>query len=80
MPLDYRGAVLMSAGMGLLVLGLQQSSVWGWGIYRTLGCIVARRRSCWLCSCCWELRQRDPLIQLRIFSDRASPSKRRPRS
>ena len=30
-PLDYRGAVLVSGGMGLAVLGLQQSSVWGWG-------------------------------------------------
>ena len=26
--------------MALIVLGLQQSTVWGWGDYRTLGCIV----------------------------------------
>ncbi len=31
-PLDYRGTVLVSGGMGLAVLGLQQSSVWGWAI------------------------------------------------
>src|SRR5262249_40674020 len=40
-PLDYRGAVLISAGMGLAVLGLQQASVWGWGSVATLGSIVA---------------------------------------
>jgi MFS family permease len=30
-PVDYRGTLLVSGGMGLAVLGLQQSSVWGWG-------------------------------------------------
>src|SRR5262245_53094976 len=30
-PLDYRGTLLITGGMGLAVLGLQQSSVWGWG-------------------------------------------------
>ena len=40
-PLDIRGAVLISAGMGLAVLGLQQSSVWGWGGPVTWVCIAA---------------------------------------
>ena len=40
-PLDYRGAVLISAGMGLAVLGLQQSSVWGWGSAATWLCDAA---------------------------------------
>ena len=28
--LDYRGAVLIAAGIALSVLGFQQSQVWGW--------------------------------------------------
>ena len=38
--IDYRGAVLISAAMGLIVLGLQQAAVWGWGDVRTWACIV----------------------------------------
>ena len=29
-PIDWRGTALIAAGMGLSVLGLQQSSEWGW--------------------------------------------------
>ena len=29
--LDYRGTTLITGAMGLLILGLQQSSEWGWG-------------------------------------------------
>ena len=29
-PIDFRGAVLVTAGMGLAILGLQQAAVWGW--------------------------------------------------
>ncbi len=37
---DWRGALLLVAGMGLTVLGLQQSSVWGWGSVATIGSIA----------------------------------------
>ena len=40
-PLDYRGTVLVSGGMGLAVLGLQQSSQWGWDDPATWVCIAA---------------------------------------
>src|SRR5581483_6759217 len=30
-PLDYRGLVLIVAGVGLSVFGFQQSALWGWG-------------------------------------------------
>ena len=39
--IDIRGAVLIVAGMALAVLGIQQSTVWGWGDVRTIGSIVA---------------------------------------
>jgi EmrB/QacA subfamily drug resistance transporter len=40
-PLDVRGAVLIVVGMALTVLGIQQSTEWGWGSPATLGSIVA---------------------------------------
>ena len=33
--LDYRGTVLITGAMGLIVLGLQQSAVWGWSSVAT---------------------------------------------
>src|ERR1700753_1247740 len=38
--LDYRGTLLITGGMALMVLGLQQSSSWGWGSVSTWACIV----------------------------------------
>jgi EmrB/QacA subfamily drug resistance transporter len=40
-PVDYRGAVLLAAGVGLSIFGLQQSALWGWGSAATWLCIVA---------------------------------------
>jgi MFS family permease len=38
--IDWGGAVLLVAGMGLLVLGLQQSDAWGWESVATIASIV----------------------------------------
>ncbi|MGE0066485.1 MAG: MFS transporter [Solirubrobacterales bacterium] len=38
---DVRGAVLIVVGMGLTVLGIQQSTEWGWDSPATIGSIVA---------------------------------------
>jgi EmrB/QacA subfamily drug resistance transporter len=68
-PIDYRGAVLIAAGMGLAVLGLQQSAAWGWSSPATLGSIAAG-----LVLLAWfvvyELRVEHPLIRIRIFESR----------
>jgi EmrB/QacA subfamily drug resistance transporter len=68
-PIDARGAVLISGGMAMLVLGLQQSSAWGWSSFLTwasigvgLAILAAFVR--------FELAVRDPLIELRIFAHR----------
>ena len=57
--------------MGLAVLGLQQSSVWGWGSAATWICIAAglalARRLRPSTSCAIA----NPLMQMRIFADRA---------
>lgn len=69
-PLDYRGAVLISGGMGLAVLGLQQSSVWGWGSAITWICIAAGAALI-AAFVLYELRAANPLMRIRIFKNRA---------
>jgi MFS family permease len=69
-PLDYRGALLISAGMGLAVLGFQQSSVWGWGSPVTWICIAAGIALI-AAFARYELRIETPLMQVRSFANRA---------
>jgi EmrB/QacA subfamily drug resistance transporter len=69
-PLDYRGTLLVSGGMGLAVLGLQQSSVWGWANPITWICIAAGI-AILIAFVLYELRIENPLIQVRIFANRA---------
>jgi EmrB/QacA subfamily drug resistance transporter len=69
-PIDYRGALLVCAGMGLIVLGLQQASVWGWSSLETIGCLLAGLLVL-LGFVRWELSIEKPLLDLRIFGDRA---------
>src|SRR5579859_177511 len=40
-PMDYRGLVLITGGVGLSVFGFQQSSLWGWGNAAIELCIAA---------------------------------------
>jgi EmrB/QacA subfamily drug resistance transporter len=68
-PIDYRAAVLISAGMGFVVLGLQQAGVWGWTDPKTIGSIVVGIVLLVLFVTS-ELRQREPLIRVRLFEDR----------
>jgi hypothetical protein len=67
--IDYRGTVLITGAMGLIVLGLQQSSVWGRGSIATWVCIVAGLVSM-VAFVAWELRCPEPLLRLHIFRDR----------
>ena len=68
-PIDWRGTALIAAGMGLSVLGLQQSSEWGWTSPATIGCIAAGLLLLAL-FVRLELRTRTPLINVNIFRDR----------
>ncbi len=67
--LDLRGAILVSAGMALVVLGLQQASTWGWGDPATLGCIVAGV-ALLIAFVVYEQRIDEPVIRVEIFRDR----------
>jgi EmrB/QacA subfamily drug resistance transporter len=61
---DWRGALLLVAGMGLTVLGIQQSTAWGWGSVGTIGTIVAGV-ALLAAFVAVELRTEQPLIDLR---------------
>jgi MFS family permease len=67
--LDYRGAVLITGGMGLTVLGLQQSSLWGWSSVATWVSIMAGLLLL-AAFIVWELRVSTPLLRLGIFTNR----------
>jgi EmrB/QacA subfamily drug resistance transporter len=68
--LDYRGAVLISGAMGLIVLGLQQSSVWGWGNAATWACVIAGVVLMFVFVSV-QRRTPVPLLRLEIFRNRA---------
>jgi EmrB/QacA subfamily drug resistance transporter len=68
--LDYRGTVLVTGGMGLTVLGLQQSSTWGWSNVATWACIIIGVLLL-VGFVVVELRTAEPLLRLEIFRDRA---------
>jgi EmrB/QacA subfamily drug resistance transporter len=63
---DVPGAILVTSGLSLLVLGITQGYSWGWGSTRTIGVFVASAVLL-LAFAAWELRQRDPLVPLSIF-------------
>lgn len=67
--LDYRGAALITASMGLTVLGLQQAGSWGWSSVQTWLCIAAGLLLM-AAFVAWELRTSHPLLRLEIFRDR----------
>jgi EmrB/QacA subfamily drug resistance transporter len=69
-PIDYRGAVLIGAGIGLSVFGLQQSVLWGWSNPGTWACIVGGLLIIAVFVAV-ELRTAFPLVQVRIFRIRA---------
>jgi EmrB/QacA subfamily drug resistance transporter len=72
-PLDYRGTALITGGMALVVLGFEQSSVWGWSSVATWACIVVGLGLlAWFVR--FELSIKQPLLRLQIFLDRAFAS------
>lgn len=69
-PIDWNGAILITLGMALSVLGFQQSSSWGWGNWKTLTCIIVGLILLAIFVRV-ELRTEHPLVKVRIFRDRA---------
>jgi EmrB/QacA subfamily drug resistance transporter len=68
--LDVRGLVLISGGVGLAIFGLQQTQVWGWRNVTTIACMAAGVILLVVFGLA-ELRERQPLIAIRVFKIRA---------
>jgi EmrB/QacA subfamily drug resistance transporter len=64
--MDYRGLVLIAAGVALSVFGLQESSIWGWSNPGTWACIAAGALLL-IVFYFVEIRTPSPLIQVSIF-------------
>jgi EmrB/QacA subfamily drug resistance transporter len=64
--IDYRGLVLIVLGVGLSVLGFQQSSIWGWDSPATWASIVVGL-ALLVVFVRVEQRTESPLIQISIF-------------
>jgi EmrB/QacA subfamily drug resistance transporter len=63
---DVPGAVLVTSGLVLLVLGITQGQTWDWGSAKTIGTFIASGILL-AAFVIWEQRQRDPLMPLSIF-------------
>jgi EmrB/QacA subfamily drug resistance transporter len=68
--MDLRGLALVVAGVGLSVFGLQQSALWGWRDPAVEACIVAGALLL-VAFVAVERRTESPLVNVRIFADRA---------
>jgi EmrB/QacA subfamily drug resistance transporter len=63
---DVPGAVLVTSGLSLLVLGITQGHGWGWGSAETIG-VFAAAAALLLAFVGWESRVKDPLVPFSIF-------------
>jgi EmrB/QacA subfamily drug resistance transporter len=63
---DVLGAVLVTAGLSTLVLGVTQGQDWGWGSGATIG-VFALSAVLLAGFIGWEARVRDPLVPFSIF-------------
>jgi EmrB/QacA subfamily drug resistance transporter len=69
-PMDYRGAVLIAAGVALSVFGFQQSLVWGWS-NPAIGLTIAAGVVILVVFGVVEVRTSSPLMKINIFRIRA---------
>jgi EmrB/QacA subfamily drug resistance transporter len=67
---DWWGALLLSIGLATLLLGISEGPNWGWGSGRVLGLFAVSLAAlfAWVR---WELRVREPLVDMRMLRRRA---------
>jgi MFS family permease len=67
--IDWLGATLIGASVGLLLLGVSMGSTWQWGDPRTLACLFggAVLMAAWVLA---ESRVKEPLMDLRLLRSR----------
>jgi EmrB/QacA subfamily drug resistance transporter len=63
---DIPGAILVTSGLVLVVLGITQGQQWGWGSASTLG-VFALSAILLAAFVLWESRQQEPLVPFSIF-------------
>ncbi|MCW2522545.1 MAG: major facilitator superfamily 1 [Frankiales bacterium] len=68
-PIDYRGAVLIGAGVALSVFGFQESTIWGWSNPGT-GLCIAGGLALLIVFYLVEQRTESPLVSVSIFAIR----------
>ncbi|WP_127784754.1 MFS transporter [Rhodococcus sp. X156] len=66
---DYVGTLAFAPAIGAILLGINKSGAWGWSDPKTLGLVVGGLAvlALWVQ---WELRVTDPVINVRMFTDR----------
>jgi EmrB/QacA subfamily drug resistance transporter len=67
---DFGGLLLGSGGLTLAILGLSEGNAWGWSSRATVGCLGLGVLAC-IGFVVHELRTRRPLLELRLFRERA---------
>jgi EmrB/QacA subfamily drug resistance transporter len=67
--INYRAALLMTAGISGVLLAITQTSSWGWGSPKTLGLLAlgVALIAAWVRE---ELRSREPLVDMRMMAIR----------
>ena len=63
---DALGAILVTGGLSILVLGITQGRDWGWDSVTTIG-VFAGSTALLVAFVLWELRAKDPLVPFSIF-------------
>ncbi len=63
---DALGAILVTSGLSIFVLGITQGRDWGWSSAETIGVFVAAA-GLLVGFVLWELRAKDPLVPFSIF-------------
>lgn len=66
---DYLGTIAFAPAIAAVLLGINKSGTWGWTDVKTLGLIVGGLAvlALWVL---WELRVTDPIVNVRLFTDR----------
>lgn len=66
---DYLGTIAFAPAIAAVLLGINKSGAWGWTDFKTLGLIIGGLvvLALWVL---WELRVTDPIVNVRLFTDR----------
>lgn len=67
--IDYLGALVFAPAIAAILLGINKVSAWGWTDGKTLGLILGGLVAL-LLWVRWELRVADPIVDVRILTDR----------